>query len=107
MGEPAPKSRARQLLRSYSRVVVGHLIPIERNAVWPNDENDLGDEIDNAPELRLRALETLNVSIRPVPSDDLALLIADRHGAKQEPAVLPVRPAGARFFITPLSGSED
>jgi len=71
-----------------------------RNAVGPNDENDLRDEIDDPAKFPLRALEIFNVGIRPIPSDHPALLIADRHGAKQEPTVCAVERAQFDTTVT-------
>src|SRR5438552_15797024 len=44
-------------------------------------------------------LELGDVGTRSVPLDDVSLLIAQRHGADQEPAIFPVSAAQTHFIL--------
>src|SRR5438874_13608889 len=45
------------------------------------------------------ALAVLDIDSRSVPLDDISLLIAQRHGAHQEPAIFPVGAPQTQFIL--------
>ena len=84
-----PKVLSLNLFATETGVVEHCLIGIERFSRGSQDDDLLGDGIDDPPNLMLvslmplfRSLEVLNIRIRSIPSNDGALLVSDRHGAK-------------------------
>src|SRR6185369_7065078 len=80
--------------------IVEHgLIRVERSPVWLLDDDAVGYRVGNPaefafvlPQLLFCPLEGFNISIRSVPSDDVAELVTQRFNTEQEPAIFPVVP---------------
>src|SRR5437016_2853435 len=54
----------------------------------------------------LRLLPVLDVGTRSIPFDDVSFLVAQRHGAEQEPARFPVSPPQACFSLQRFPGRQ-
>ncbi len=53
-----------------------------------------------SPQFLLGPLAILDVGGRPVPFDNVALLIAQRHGSKQKPAIFTIEAPQPSFKLT-------
>src|SRR5262249_44711770 len=61
---------------------------------------------ERGPQLLFSHLAIFDICDSAVPLDDLALLVAERHGPDQEPAVFATRTAMARLVLERLAGRE-
>src|SRR5258707_13692621 len=107
MEEPCAKIGGNHVLHREPAIVEHGLIRVDRSSVRPLDDNGLGYRIGNPaefafvlPQLLLCPLEVLNISIRSVPSDDVAELVTQRFNTEQEPVIFPVVPPQAEFGFT-------
>src|SRR4029434_366642 len=83
---------------------------VYRRPVRLLDDNGVGYRIGNSaelafvlPQLLFRPLVVLNISIRCVPSDDVAELVTQRFNTEQEPTILTVVPPQPVFDLTWLA----
>src|SRR5207244_7415404 len=97
MKDSGTEIRGGYIFDSEAGVIEHGLVRVDRNAVRALDNNGLRYSIGNAaklalvlPQLLLRPLEILNIGIRAVPSDDIALLVAKRLAAEKEPTIFSV-----------------
>ncbi len=109
MEQPCAKIGCDHILHGEAAIVEHGLIRVDRSAVRPLDDNGVGYRIGNSadfafvlPQLLFCPLEVLNISIRSVPSDDVAELVAQRFNTEQEPAIFTVVPPQAVFDLTRL-----
>src|SRR6266850_606902 len=109
MEQPCAKIRSEHVFHREAAIVEHGLIRVDRSAVRPLDDDGVGYRIRNSadfafvlPQLLFCPLEVLNISIRSVPSDDVAELVTQRFNTEQEPAILPVVPPQAVFELTRL-----
>src|SRR5258706_2289933 len=95
-------------------IVKRRLVCMERNTPRVLDDDGLWNCIGDPTKLALifaqllfRLLEILDVSACPVPSDDIACLVAEGLSAKQEPAVFSVVAPHTPFDFARLSRSQE
>ena len=109
MEQPCAKIGCDHVFHREAAIVEHGLIRVDRSPVRPLDDNGVGYRIGNPaefafvlPQLLFCPLEVLNISIRSVPSDDVAELVTQRFNTEQEPAIFPVVPPQAVFDLTRL-----
>src|SRR6266478_4023861 len=82
------------------------LVAIVKCAVRRAAPNLLWDRIEQRPRPAFRLLAVVNIDGYSVPLDDISLLVAERHGANQEPAIFPVSPPHPYFILGGLPSGE-
>src|SRR5467141_3524851 len=109
MEQPCPKIGSDYVFHREAAIVEHGLIRVDRSPVRLLDDNGVGYRICNPaefafflPQRFFCPLEILNISIRSVPSDDVAELVTQRFNTEQEPAIFTVVPPQAVFELTRL-----
>ena len=97
------------LLRTPAVLLLGPSIPVLDQPIHIHHKYGVVREIEETclfPQCFFGALAIVNVSAFSVPLDDFPRFIMQRHIADQQPAILPVRPAHARFSFHRIPGSD-
>src|SRR6266849_10582501 len=109
MEQPCAKIGCDRIFHGEAAIVEHGLISVDWSPIRPLDDNGVGYRIGNPaeyalvlPQLLFCQLEVLNISIRSVPSDDVAELDTQRFHTEQEPAIFTVVPPQAVFDLTRL-----
>src|SRR2546428_8832461 len=110
MEQPCAKIGCDHIFHGEAAIVEHGLIRVDPSTVRPLDDNGVGYRIGNSADfafvlpqqLLFYPLEVLNISIRSVPSDDVAELVTQRFNTEQEPAIFSVAPPQAAFDLTRL-----
>src|ERR1700719_52269 len=92
-----------QFFQPESHVRAPTLIAIVKRAVRGATPDLLRYRIEQCPRLAFRLLAVLNIDGYSAPLDQVSLLVAQRCGANQEPAILSVSPALGDFILDRLS----
>jgi hypothetical protein len=69
------------------------------------DNDQLWNVIDKVTKFLFSSLQLLDIRTRSEPSDDVAMLVANRFGTNQEPPILSIEPPHAGFRPAWFSGS--
>src|SRR5882724_8418549 len=109
MEQPCAKIGCDHVFHGEATIVEHGLIRVDRSPVRLLDDNGVGYRIGNPaefafilPQRVFRPLEVLNISIRSVPSDDVAELVTQQFNTEQKPTIFPVVPPQAVFDLTRL-----
>src|SRR6185295_566661 len=97
MEKPTEEVRGRHLLHRESGVLEKGTVRVQDSCIRPQDVDGLGYGVDDAAQLlfvlpkpRFSPLEVFDIGVRSVPVNDIALLVAHRLDADDEPTILAV-----------------
>src|SRR5216684_3349945 len=90
---------ASQFFQPESHVGAPTFVAIVKCAVRRAGPDLLRDRVDQLSRQHFRPLVVLNIDGYSVPLDDVSLLVAQRRGANQEPAIFSVSPPQAYFIL--------
>src|SRR5258708_11350408 len=110
----APGVRGHQLFHGESREFEQRPVRVKGCSVWAEDDNGLGNGVDDAPQLllvlaqlRFSSLEVFYIRIRSVPPEDVASFVAERLDPDHEPPILAVAAPQSHLELTRLPSPTD
>ena len=114
MDDPLAKVRLYRIVQGQAGVLEHYSIRVHITAIRIQNEDgqrygigDLAKFFFVLAKLNLSLLQVFNIRSGSIPLDNLSALIAQRDGAMQEPAILPVRSSPeASFIFKRLSSSQ-
>src|ERR1700736_4596438 len=82
-------------------------VGVDTASIGLADNDELWNVVNEVAKFLLGSLQFLNISTRSIPSDDVAMLIANRFGTNREPPKFSVEPPHASFRLARLSRKQN